>query len=140
MRRAYHPSRGALWMDVFCQCRMLSGRGLCDGLISRPEESYRLWYVFECDIETWRIKRPWPTGGLSRQRKIFNIYSLHFFLPVKLPVAVISKNTDRYNHTVRHPRCVFVNWIACDYTLTQHLMAIYVYITWRTTTTCFGPC
>ena len=27
-------------MDVCCQCRVLSGRGLCDGLITRPEESY----------------------------------------------------------------------------------------------------
>jgi len=24
---------------------VLSGRGLCDGLITRPEESYRLWCV-----------------------------------------------------------------------------------------------
>ena len=30
---------------------MLSGRGLCDGLITRPEESYRLWRVV-CDQET----------------------------------------------------------------------------------------
>jgi hypothetical protein len=28
---------------------VLSGRGLCDGPILRPEESYRLWCVFECD-------------------------------------------------------------------------------------------
>jgi hypothetical protein len=28
---------------------VLSGRGLCDGPIPRPEESYRLWRVFECD-------------------------------------------------------------------------------------------
>jgi len=27
-------------MDVCCQCPVLSGRGLCDGLITRPEESY----------------------------------------------------------------------------------------------------
>jgi len=31
---------------------VLSGRGLCDGLITRPEESYRLWCVAVCDIET----------------------------------------------------------------------------------------
>ena len=31
---------------------MLSGRGLCDGLITRPEESYRLWRVVVCDQET----------------------------------------------------------------------------------------
>ena len=27
---------------VCCECRVLSGRGLCDELINRPEESYRL--------------------------------------------------------------------------------------------------
>jgi len=31
---------------------VLSGRGLCDGLITRPEESYRLWCVVVCDLET----------------------------------------------------------------------------------------
>ena len=28
------------WMFVCCECCVLSGRGLCDGLITRPEESY----------------------------------------------------------------------------------------------------
>ena len=28
------------WMSVCCECCVLSGRGLCDGPISRPEESY----------------------------------------------------------------------------------------------------
>ena len=32
-------------MFVCCECCVLSGRGLCDGLITRPEESYRLWRV-----------------------------------------------------------------------------------------------
>ena len=32
-------------MDVCCECCVLSGRGLCDGPITRPEESYRLWCV-----------------------------------------------------------------------------------------------
>jgi hypothetical protein len=31
--------------DVCCECCVLSGRGLRDGLITRPEESYRLWCV-----------------------------------------------------------------------------------------------
>ena len=30
-------------MSVGCECCVLSGRGLCVGLITRPEESYRLW-------------------------------------------------------------------------------------------------
>jgi hypothetical protein len=28
---------------MFVCCYVLSGRGLCDELIDRPEESYRLW-------------------------------------------------------------------------------------------------
>ena len=37
---------------------MLSGRGLCDELITRPEESYRLWCVVVCVLETSRIGDP----------------------------------------------------------------------------------
>jgi hypothetical protein len=32
-------------MFVCCGCCALSGRGLCDGLITCPEESYRMWRV-----------------------------------------------------------------------------------------------
>ena len=38
---------------------MLSGRGLSDELITRPEESYRLWCVVVCDLETSRIGAPY---------------------------------------------------------------------------------
>jgi hypothetical protein len=37
---------------------VLSGRGLCDELITRPEESYRLCCVV-CDLETSRIGAPY---------------------------------------------------------------------------------
>jgi hypothetical protein len=41
------------WMSVSCKCCVMSGRGLCDGLITRPEESYRMWCVSNvCDHET----------------------------------------------------------------------------------------
>ena len=46
------------WMFVCCESCVLSGRGLCDELITRPKESYRLWYVVVCDLETSRMKRP----------------------------------------------------------------------------------
>jgi hypothetical protein len=36
-------------MFVSCTVFVLSGRSLCDGLITHPEESYRLWCVSECD-------------------------------------------------------------------------------------------
>jgi hypothetical protein len=44
-------------MDVCLLC-VLSGRGLCDELITRPEESYRLWHVVVCDQETSLTRRP----------------------------------------------------------------------------------
>jgi len=37
----------------------LSGRGLCDEMITRPEESYRLCCVVVCDLETSRIGAPY---------------------------------------------------------------------------------
>jgi hypothetical protein len=38
---------------------VLSGRGLCDELITRPEEFYRLWCVVVCDLETSRMGAPY---------------------------------------------------------------------------------
>jgi hypothetical protein len=69
-------------MFVCCECCVLSGRGLCDGLITRPEESYRLWRVVVCDQEIqpqWVVtpgkqtnKRIWSIGGtiLTGESKI----------------------------------------------------------------------
>jgi len=37
----------------------LSGKGLCDELITRPEESYRLCCVVVCDLETSRMGAPY---------------------------------------------------------------------------------
>jgi len=53
-------------MDVCYECCVLSdrGRGLCE-LIARPEESYRLWCVIACDLETSRMTRPWHVLGRS---------------------------------------------------------------------------
>jgi len=58
-------------MFVCCECCVLSGRDLCDELITRPEESYRLWCVVVCDPETTKIlvneeEAKSPLGGLSR--------------------------------------------------------------------------
>jgi len=56
-------------MFVCYECCVLSGRGLCDELITRPEKSYRLWCVVVCDLETSRMRRAWPTGGCCASNK-----------------------------------------------------------------------
>jgi hypothetical protein len=35
-----------------CLLSVLSGRGLCDEMTTRSEDSYRLWRVVVCDLET----------------------------------------------------------------------------------------
>jgi hypothetical protein len=55
----------AAWMSVCCECCVLSGRGLCDELITRPEYHYRLWCVVVCDQQTSWMRRPWPALGRS---------------------------------------------------------------------------
>jgi hypothetical protein len=61
-----NPAEG---MDVCCACCVLSSRGLCDELITRPKESYRLWCVAVCDLETSRLRKPWPALGRRATRK-----------------------------------------------------------------------
>ena len=56
------------WMFVSCEGCVLSGRGLCDELITHPEESYWVWCVVVCDLETGWTRRPLPTGGCCAKK------------------------------------------------------------------------
>jgi hypothetical protein len=49
-------------MDVCRKCCVLSGSGLCDGPINRPESPTDCG-VSLCDPKTSRMKRPWPALG-----------------------------------------------------------------------------
>ena len=61
---------------------MLSGRGLCGELITRPEESYRLCCVVVCDLETSRMGAPY-IYDISHLR-----VKLHTFPPTDLKCSV----------------------------------------------------
>jgi hypothetical protein len=53
-------------MSVCCECCVLLGRGLCDELITDPEESYRVWCVSNvCDHETSKNEAALAPKGLS---------------------------------------------------------------------------
>jgi len=74
----------------------LSGRGLCDELITRPEESYRLCCVVVCDLEISRVGAPYiydisrlrvnhPTcfgdkSPFSWRRQYKGIYNIIFYI------------------------------------------------------------
>ena len=51
-------SRWGSWIFVSCECGVLSGRGICDKLITHPEETYSLWWIIMRDLETSRMRRP----------------------------------------------------------------------------------
>ena len=57
------------WMSVCVECCVLSGRGLCDGVITSPEKSYRLWCDVVCDLENSRMRRPWTVLGRRATEK-----------------------------------------------------------------------
>jgi len=58
----------------------LSGRGLCDELITRPEESYRLCCVVVCDLETSRMGAPY-IYDVSHLRVNHWTFSRSYFAP-----------------------------------------------------------
>jgi hypothetical protein len=57
---------------------VLSGRGLCDELITRPEESYRQWRVVVCDKKPRDIKEAIACTGLQSQTIIIIIIIINY--------------------------------------------------------------
>jgi len=77
-----------LW--VLC---VLSGRALCDGPITRPGGSYRVWCVVVCDLETSWMRTPWPALGSSATGSTL---VLIFFLRLSvLPYNIPHQWTNR---------------------------------------------
>ena len=56
-------------MSVSCECCVLSYKGLCEGPITCPEESYRMCVVSECNFEASVMRRPWPSRGCCAMGK-----------------------------------------------------------------------
>ena len=79
------------WMFVCRECCVLPSRGLCDELITRPDESFRLWCIIVCDLETSRMRKPWPALGRSATKKkanYSNTISLLFYC--RLSFAIVG--------------------------------------------------
>ena len=87
------------WLFVCCEWCVLSGRGLCDALITRPEESYQLWRVVVCDLETSGIRRRWPALGRSatREEEVCNMYTY--------------KHTHKIHLLILRARCKFFDYV-----------------------------
>jgi hypothetical protein len=85
-----NPTRA--WMFVCCECYVLSGRGLCDEQITRPDESYQMWCVVVCELETLCMRRPCSMGAVAPIKQIIIIIQRHFkcFRPWKVGYCFLS--------------------------------------------------
>jgi hypothetical protein len=70
-------------MDVCLLC-VLSGRGLCDELITRPEKSYRPLGVVVCDHENL-VHEAIARAGLQRQKKKSNYHASVAGFSINMP-------------------------------------------------------
>jgi hypothetical protein len=81
-------------MFVSCTVFVLSGGVLCDRPIPRLEESYRLWYVFECDqvkIKTlYTYCEQLGTRGKDYETKTEAYYSAAYLSLAKYNISFVT--------------------------------------------------
>jgi hypothetical protein len=85
-------------MSVSCGCCVLSGRGLCDGLITRPEESYRLWCVSSVRDHETSTKRggPGPYRAVEPYKKKYIYIYIHISCKItpQQKESTLAKTSD----------------------------------------------
>ena len=94
-------------MDVCCKYCVLSGRGLCDGLITRPGESYRLWLCV--------IKKPRKRGGQSPLPGYENTITMGCNARKTNKHYVLGEENVNTKSLVKFELCFIclVHWITC---------------------------
>jgi hypothetical protein len=94
-------------MSVCYECCVLSGRGLYEELIPRTEESYQLWCVVVCDLETSRMRRLWPTGAVApKTNETCKFWDRITWTKVAQVTASISNRKPTYGQRVKLAECV----------------------------------
>ena len=88
------------WIFVCCECRVLSGRGLCDELITRPEESHRLWCIVVCDLETSRMGAPYiyDISSLRVKQVISSFLTRSAYKKLAMSSKQLNENYKKASH------------------------------------------
>ena len=85
---------------------MLSGRGLCDELITRPEESYRLWCVVVYDLENLKNEEVMTLVGSQHHKKMPVLLTLRLLMSYiyiyiyGAPILDVSRSHTTTQHTL----------------------------------------
>jgi hypothetical protein len=127
-------------MFICCECCALSDRGLCEELITHPEESYWLWCVVVCDLETWWMRRPWPTGSCraknkqNSQRVICILYTICTDIQKYANTTLLVTNSKHYLMEAIL-MCLWINKVGKNPSNTPCLFICYCWIGYK-----FRPC
>ena len=90
------------WMYVSCECCVLPGRGVCVGLITRPEESYRVWCVLSVIVKSGQWEGLGTLGAVEPWQQMYLYVSYASWV-----------NSDHFPNSINHfvfvteTRCVF---------------------------------
>jgi hypothetical protein len=80
-------------MDVCLLWMLCVVRGLCDWLITHPEEFYQLSCFVVCDLETSWMRRPWPSGGCRAENKQTHLHQIvhqgHYFTKFRRHISMM---------------------------------------------------
>jgi len=116
-------SNAAGGMDVCC---VLSGVGLCDGRIARPEESYRVWCAWKW---SWSLEKGLTHEGLLRNGHISTerwtfMSTAHFTFDLLIntnqilaifnrspPHQIYNRPTDIASATTRNSPALMTRWL-----------------------------
>jgi hypothetical protein len=88
------------WMFVCCECCVVSGRRLCDELITHPEESYRLWCIVVCDLENLVSEEAMAHIGSQHHRGHTYIHT--------------HTHTHTHTHRVKEHGKTFMHSVSCQ--------------------------
>jgi hypothetical protein len=102
---------------------VLSDRGLCVGLITRPEESYRRWcvWVWSTNLDKRRPRRYFGCGAAGKERKILKSMAMTY------PIVVVGC-------IVHYPTCMewvigclkWNSYCAWNFLIPQKLFALFI--------------
>ena len=89
-------------MSVSCECCVLLRRGPCDALIARPEESYRVWWVWEW---SWSLESEEILAHLGLlflwEKKVFNdVFRIYYNSEAYDVIQIFCKNVKTNEFTL----------------------------------------
>ena len=90
--------RGA-WISVCCECCVLLGRGLRDGSITRPDESYQVVRVCVCVIA--KTRREGLKNVLVRNKKLPYTWMTPIDIKMQVPCMEWNRKWDYNNFMTR---------------------------------------